>query len=255
MNRASFAYAQARIQARHGMRPQEAVWRRLASSGDLANYLQAARHTPLHPWIEGFQNAETSHALELHLRQQFRRYVEDVARWMPSNWRNSINWIRHLPDLPAVQYLLETETAPVWLQDDPCLRDLVRSDNAAIVEALRATDRTYLVDAWHQGIPLYAAWFEQWQRLWPATRHLHDGLAALDKLIKHYIHAEQTATSPTDDQRHHRLATGLNSVFRRYSFKPAAACAHLGLVALDLQRLRGELARRALFPEITAVQT
>jgi hypothetical protein len=45
------------------------------------------------------------------------------------------------------------------------------------------------------------------------------------------------------------LRTRLAFVFRRYSFQPAAAFAHLALVALDLQILRGALVRRALVPE------
>jgi hypothetical protein len=46
-----------------------------------------------------------------------------------------------------------------------------------------------------------------------------------------------------------QLVAGLNYVFRRYSFEPAAACAHLGLIALDMEKLRGELLQRALFAE------
>ena len=46
-----------------------------------------------------------------------------------------------------------------------------------------------------------------------------------------------------------QLVSGLNHAFRRYSFEPAAACAHLGLVALDLERLRWELLQRSLFAE------
>jgi hypothetical protein len=41
----------------------------------------------------------------------------------------------------------------------------------------------------------------------------------------------------------------LQGAFRRYSFQPAAACAHLALIALDLEKLRGDLVRRVLFSE------
>ena len=51
------------------------------------------------------------------------------------------------------------------------------------------------------------------------------------------------------------LASRLNYAFRRYSFQPAAACAHLALIAFDLQQLRGELVRRALFDAQLPVNT
>jgi len=244
MSRAQFAYTQARLQARHGMRPQEVVWRRLASTSDLANYLQAARHTVLQAWIEGIQTADSSHALEVHIRQQFRRYVESVAHWVPPDWRASIFWIRHLPDLPVLQFLLQAEAAPAWLRYDPDLREFVDT----------GSDHAYLAEAWLQGTPLYDAWFEQWQRLWPTASNLREGLVEIGKLIRKHIHAEQTAKLPATNHVRDRLASELNSAFRRHSFKPAAACAHLGLVALDLERLRGELAYRALFSEFSAVQ-
>ena len=38
---------------------------------------------------------------------------------------------------------------------------------------------------------------------------------------------------------------------RRAAAEPAAAFVHLALCALDLERLRGELLRRALFPQIS----
>lgn len=255
MNQARFAYAQTRLQARHGLRPQEAVWRRLASTGDLANYLVAARRTPLLPWIEGIQSAETSHVLESHLRQQFRHYVEDVAHWLPVEWRACIIWVGHLPDLPALQFLLQNEETPGWMRDDAGLSEFTTESKSAALDTLLGSDHAYLSKAWQEGIPLYDAWFEQWQRLWPAKNKLRSGLIYLGRLVRQHLHDEQAATLPATGHLQETLAAGLNAAFRRYSFKPAAACAHLGLVALDLERLRGELVHRALFEETTAVQT
>ncbi len=236
------------------LRPGEAVWRRLASTGDFANYLAAARRTPLRPWIEGIQSAETSHALEVHLRQRFRRYVEDVAHWQPVEWRASVSWVGRLPDLPALQHLLQTETPPAWMREDAALGEFTPDSKSAATDTLPGSDHAYLSKAWQEGIPLYAAWFEQWQRLWPAKNRLRSGLIQLGRLIRQHIEDEQTAALPASGNLQEALARGLNSAFRRSSFKPAAACAHLGLVALDLQRLRAELVQRALFEETTAVQ-
>ncbi len=253
MNQARFAYAQTRLQARHALRPGEAVWQRLASAGDFANYLAAARRTPLLPWIEGIQSAETSHALESHLRQQFRRYIDDVAHWLPIEWRPSVHWMGQLPDLPALQFLLETESAPAWMHDEADLSQFTSDNKSALPETRLGPEYVYLGKAWQEGIPLYEAWFEQWQRLWPAKTGLRNGLIHIGRLVRQYLLNEQATALPAND-RLNTLAVELNAAFRRYSFKPAAACAHLGLVALDLERLRGELVQRALFEENTAVQ-
>lgn len=115
---ARFAYAQARLQARHGMRPTEQLWRRLASTGDLANFLQQAQQTTLRPWVLGLQATQTSHTMELSLRQHFRRYTDEVAGWLPGNWCAVVRAAKRLPDLPALQYLLRGEAAPRWLLED-----------------------------------------------------------------------------------------------------------------------------------------
>jgi hypothetical protein len=255
VSQARFAYAQTRLQARHGQRPGEADWRRLASTGDLANYLTAARRTPLRPWIEGIPSVETSHGLESHLHQQFRRYVEDVAHWLPVEWRASITWIGHLADLPALQYLLQTGTKPDWMQDDFGLGEIAGDSTVTFLDKLPGSSHAYLGRALQDGIPLYDAWFNQWQRIWPAKSGLHSGLVQLGRLVRQHLQEEQTATLPAAGNAPEALATSLGAAFRRHSFKPAAACAHLGLVALDLERLRGELVQRALFEETTAVQS
>ena len=253
MNQARFAYAQTRLQARHGLRPGDAVWQRLASAGDFANYLAAARRTPLLPWIDGIQSAETSHALESHLRQQFRHYIDDVAHWLPIEWRASVQWIGQLPDLPALQFILQTETAPAWMYDDANLVQFTSDNVSALPETLLGSAHAYLGKAWQEGIPLYEAWYDQWQRLWPAKTGLRSGLIHIGRLVRQHLLNEQSTTLPANDHLT-TLAMELNAAFRRYSFKPAAACAHLGLVALDLERLRGELVQRASFEENSAVQ-
>jgi hypothetical protein len=46
------------------------------------------------------------------------------------------------------------------------------------------------------------------------------------------------------------LSAQLTRLYRRCSCEPAAAFAYLGLALVDLERLEGELARRALFPDL-----
>jgi len=246
---AQFAYAQARLQARHGNRPTEQLWQRLAGAGDLANFLQQAQRTSLRPWVLGMQATQTSHALELSLRQRFRGYIEEVASWLPGHWAAVVHPAKHLLDLPVLQFLLHGETAPPWLPGDAALRPFASENRASRREALHEAGRDYLVIAWQQGTPLSLAWLEHWQHQWPASRGFAAGLTYLGRLLRRYLEEALAGHTAAGDRLRQPLVAGLGHAFRRYSCEPAAACAHLGLVALDLEKLRGELLQRALFAE------
>jgi len=248
-HRARFAYAQARLQARHGLRPTEQLWRQLASTGDLGNFLQQAQRSTLRPWVLGMQAAQGSHVLELSLRQRFRNYTDAVARWQPDYWGTVVRPVKRLPDLPALQHLLRGETAPHWMLEDAGLLPFTSENMASRLETLRNSDCDYLAVAWQRGEPLYKAWLEQWRHQWPASRRLVSGLAYLGRLFQQYLQAAGKGQAASGGLPRQQLVAGLEYAFRRYSFEPAAACAHLGLVALDLEKLRGELLRRALFAE------
>jgi hypothetical protein len=246
---ARFAYAQARLQARHGMRPTEQLWRRLASTGDLANFLQQAQHSTLRPWVLGMQATQTSHTLELSLRQHFRRYIDEVACWLPENWGAVVRSARRLPDLPLLQHLLRGESAPPWLLEDAELRPFTAENMATRLEAMRNSGCDYLATASQRGDPLALAWLEHWQRQWPASRRFAGGLAYLARLLRRYLQQARAGHVSANGLSRQQLVSGLTHAFRRYSFEPAAACAHLGLVALDLEKLRAELLQRRLFAE------
>jgi hypothetical protein len=100
---------------------------------------------------------------------------------------------------------------------------------------------------WRAGDPLYAVWLEHWRALWPPTRRLATGLELLARLLLRQIGAFSLLSEVAGAPLHETLGRELTYVFRRYSFLPAAAFAHLGLVALDLQRLRAQLLQRLLF--------
>jgi hypothetical protein len=247
--RARFAYAQVRLQARHGMRPTEQLWLRLAGTGDLAGFLQQAQHTTLRPWVLGMQATQTSHDMELLLRQRYRDYVEEVAGWLPGHWHTVVYPARRLPDLPALQHLLRGEPAPEWLLDDTDLRPFASENMASRLEAIRNSDCDYLAIAWQRGEPLAMAWLEHWRQQWRVSRRFVAGLAYLGRLLRRYLQASLGGQSASTGLPRQRLVSGLNYIFRCYSFEPAAACAHLGLIVLDLEYLRGELLQRALFAE------
>jgi len=59
----------------------------------------------------GFHEHDDYHALESNLIKQFRFYIDEVAHWQPQQWKEAVNWVKQLPDLPALQYLLTGNTA------------------------------------------------------------------------------------------------------------------------------------------------
>ena len=245
-NVARFAYAQARLQARHGQRADEQVWRRLHSTGDLANYLQLARQTVLRPWVIGIDSSQNSHDIEFSLRRQFCRCVDDVSRWLPADWRAALQDLKHLPQLPALQHLLNGASVPAWMLDDPGLRHFASENTGWRTEAIQASEYGYLVQAWQRGETLYGAWYDNWRHQWPGSARPKVAMEQLGRLLLQHIRS-QDPTGTSTRQRRQVLESRLNGVFRRFSFQPAAAFAHLALVALDLEQLRGDLLSRKLF--------
>lgn len=245
-SQAQFAYLQARLQARHGQRPGDQVWRQLDGAGDMANYLHTIRRTSLRHWMPGSDGSHDSHELEISLRRQFRNYVEEVAGWVPEGWRDSVRWIRRLPDLPALLHLLRGKTAPGWLLRDPVLKAFASSYSDQRQEAFSNSDCAAIAEAWQGGMPVTQAWHEQWLRLLPTKASQEPGIIQCSKLLREHIsRPDQVAT----EQLRALLEQQLVSLFRRSSFHITAAYAHLGLTALDLERIRSGLARRACFPD------
>jgi len=244
---AQFSYAQARMQARLGDRADESAWRRLQGSGDLASYLQASSHTTLRAWTSGLHAGNSSHDIELALRTHFRLSVGEVARWLPVRWGVVVRALAQLPDLPALQHLLSGATAPAWMLDDPELRAFTSETPATRAAALEVPDRAWLATAWQRGIALPDAWYDHWRDLWPDAPRQTAGLQHLGALLLGHIREIRPAAGTQTDALRARLMHRLTAAFRRYSFQPGAACAHIGIIALDLERLRADLVARALF--------
>jgi hypothetical protein len=251
-NVARFAYAQARLQARHGQRADEQVWRRLHSTGDLANYLQMARQTGLRAWVIGIDSSQSSHDIEFSLRRQFCRYVDDVSRWLPADWRAAFQALKRLPALPALQHLLSGASVPAWMLDDPGLRHFASENVKLRMEAIQASEYGYLVQAWQRGETLYDAWYDYWQHQWPGPARVNLAMKQLGRLLLQHIRSQGSETATSTRQQREVLVSRLNAVFRKFSFQAAAAFAHLALVALDLEQLRGDLLSRKLFAESTS---
>jgi len=244
---ATFAYVQVRLQARHGARPDETVWRHLQGTSDFANYLQLARHTPLRYWVTTLDPGQDSDDIEGELRRLFRRHVDEVAGWVPPAWRPAVLWVRRLPDLPALQYLLGDEPVPAWLQNDPELREMGCLPVDSRREIMGQSDCNVFLTASQTGESLPAAWISHWRMLWPRTARQDQGLEKLSKAFYQYLRVLQADSCDSVQTRCETLHVQLVSAFRRYSFQPAAVFSYLALTALELARLRGDLLVRQLF--------
>ncbi len=225
------SYAQARIQSRHGQRPDEALWARLDASKSLARYLDDAAGTALERWTRALDARLSTRELEVTLRRSFRAYAADLASWLPDRWRAGVSWAASLVDLPLVE-AMDARARARWAEEDP---DLV-----LLADVLPAGDG-----------PILASWTRRQRDLWPRISSAERvALAELESLLQHHDQAARAAAAHAEGESwrlRRELAVDVSRHFRRHPEPPSSALAHLLLVAIDLERLRSALLTRALF--------
>jgi hypothetical protein len=187
------------------------------------------------------------HAIERHLRSEWLQGVDEVAGWQPDSWRDGIGWMRWIAYLPALQKLARGGRARNWMRDDPVLGPIVAREPRERAAALVHTPLAPLAAGFEPPHDMAGAWRDHWQALWPAR---HPGRTSLTSLIRAFA-AQRARLAALPDNASSTEALGvlerrLQSSFRRNPLGPAAAVAYLGLLALDLRRMRGALAARAL---------
>ena len=263
-NDKGYIFSQTRLQARHGARPEEQDWLFVEAHSELAGYLNTARQTRLRPWVISLHANENHHVLEATLAQEYRLYIHDVSMWLPGPWQQAVQWTKWLVDLPSLQYLLTGNTAPAWMLEQPQLKSFVSGDTERRLQAMQETDCAVLVDGWMSGKSLIDAWTKRWQQLWGEVDEKQKRpMILLVETLKQEIdfasiNAEvfskrETHTSPgilpDGNQKFYiRLINVLTKMFRRYRYQPVTVFIHLALVALDVERLRGGIVQRKLFP-------
>lgn len=232
----------------HGVRPHEAAWRSMEASKGLAHYLEMARTTAFEPWVRSFAAHSDCHDIERRLRHDWKAYVGRVASWQPSAWRPAVLWVAVLADLPAVSHLLRDRPAAGWMRDDRYLAPVALDNQADRHKAFQLSPFAPIARAFDEGRAPADGWLYCWGKLWPdrrpTGRHALDGLAAL--FTRHLDRLAKSGEVGSEPSRN-LLAKDLVHVFRREAQRPASVFAHLGLAALDLERLRGGLVRRSLF--------
>ena len=243
-----FAYAQARVQARLGERLSETGWRALESTLGLQQYLASVRNTALARYVQHFSANLTPHAIERSLRDDWRAEVEAVRHWVPDSWSPAVAWTTWLPYLDALAWLTGGGVVLPWMQADAVLsgvaaRELVVG-NATF--GFLADDDT--PTGWR------SRWFDHWTSLCPKTRDDESaGLRLLAAAVQRYFATlDRTGTSRAERREaSERLEADAAALIHRRAETPVVVFCHLALVALDLQRLRDGLLRRALFRDET----
>ncbi|MBE0547050.1 MAG: hypothetical protein IH627_05180 [Rubrivivax sp.] len=240
----SLEYAHARIWARHGQRPDDGLWRRIEATRELATLLELARGSSLACWVAGVGPAADVHAIEAAVRRHWRERVAEVASWMAPAWSRAILWCGVLVDLPVLQHLARGGAALEWMTEDPQLRGLVDGSLPA-----SAPLRTLLEAARAEPQRLLPLWRAAWQRCLPRTA----GRDAVEDRLMPLLasHAAAFGGPQTVDgwALRRSLQTRLVLLLRRTLAEPATAFIYLALSALEFERVRGELLRRAAFPQ------
>jgi hypothetical protein len=243
----AFAFAQARLQARYGARPRAADWSHIAATADLGALLQLLRNSPLARWTGRIGPRPDVHEIERRLREEWTRGVDEVAGWQPDTWRDGIRWLRWIAYLPTLQKLARGGRAYAWMREDPVLGPIVAREPRDRGAALGRTPLAPLAAGFAPPHDVAGAWTRHWRRLWPAR---HPGRTALDVLLRATAEQRDVLARLPDNASSGDALAGLERrfqlSFRRNPLSPAAAVAYLGLLALDLRRMRGALARRSL---------
>lgn len=280
------AYLQARLQARHGDRPSGDDWRLAESSADLSHYLEAVRRTALKRWLGDVNHEMSPEDIERHLRAAWREGVDTIAAWSPADWRAAVEWLRWLPELPAVAHLLNGERVPPWMRADPVTREFAFEEDARLRDALseqalapllaadpaadraantatgtsdtalRTTTRRGRSQASATAAPVARAWIDEWRRRLPragycgsATAEERRRLAAMLAEVQAHVEAMRASEEPDGRALRNALADRLVRHFRHGAGTAVALFAHLALDGLELERLRAGVVTRRLLPE------
>lgn len=235
------AYAQARLQARLSLRPEPAQWQMIDTAGDLAQALEAAGRTGLGPLVASLDRNATPHDIERALRAAWAGQVGAVASWAPARLRPALLWLRPLPHLRPLEAWQAGLPVPGWARQDPVFAALWAGDGGARmpwgIDAFRARP--------DPGTPVAVVWRREFDARLRRGGHAPLATPEIAALFARWLGdtAERSAPQPSAEA----LVRWLGALVRRRQWRPEALVAGLGIVGLDLERLRGALLGHAAF--------
>jgi len=243
----SFGFAQARLQSRFGERPVASDWQHLEATRDLGAVLQVLRAGRLARWTSRIAARPGVHEVERRLREEWMQAVDEVAAWQPEHWRDGTRWMRWITYLPALQKLARGGRVPAWMRADPVLGPIVAREPRERGPALADTPLAPLAAGFADPPDVAREWAAHWQSLWPRDAPARAPLAQIVAAIR--ANRQRLAEAPPGATSRDALASlerRLQLIFRRHPLSAAATAAYVCLMMLDVQRLRGLLAVRAL---------
>ena len=254
-------YGYARLSARLAARPDERLWRQLRSARSLQAAIDTVRGSAAAPYVAGVAMRGTVDSIELAFRQHLRARIREVTSWAPQAWHAALRWTEVLADLPVIAHLLGDARLPHWLRDDPHLSAYAIADRIArrahlsqgplapLIAALAHHEAPKRPGAARRGDrlhPLLHAWQAQWQQRWPGcSDEQRSALLLLARTVRSHLAAFAALPVEGTAGSRERLAERARRQLHDAAGQPAALFAYLLLVALDLERLRGEFALRA----------
>jgi len=219
MRQTGFAYAQTRMQARFATCPTRLDWQIIETGRNLAQAIEAARRGVLSRCVTQLGRDSGRTAIESALRLGWVEMVDELVRWAPSKWRPALMWMVLLPNLRVL-----AAGIPPSVPGAAALVDRVEAGAAP-------------GEAWRQG------WIA---RLPGRQPELH---AALAPLTNRFLEGPPQPAVATET-----LHATLERLFRTRAQEPIAAFAWLGLIALEVERLRGALLLAQMFPGDDSVE-
>jgi len=247
----SLEYAHARVSARYGGRPDELLWRRIEHVRALDALLDAVRASALSLWMGGIGSHSTPHEIERVLRGHWRDLVAEVTAWMPDEWQPGVRWCAVLIDLPLLQHLARGGAVPPWTHDDPVYDELAERESAGFRATLAKGALAPLAAAWTDPDRIGDLWLAEWRRRIPGSQHADNAIMdEAGRALGAHLAAFRDRMVRDGWPLRRTLQARLSLLFRRAMVDPSAAFIFLALSALDLERLRGEILRRAIFPSM-----
>jgi len=243
----SVEFAYSRIASRHGARADEITWHRVETLRDLDAVLDVARTSALARWTRGIGAQSDVHEIESIVRGHWRSEVHEVASWMPPAWQSLVVFTQTWFELALIEHLARHGAALPWMARDALYdRILNGADQAHGKDDLVGVMRALLADSEDLGPRWCALFMERLPRAARDDALLREFVVAVRAHLAAFTGSELASGTPL----RRALQLRLERLFRKAIVHPLAAIAYLALVGLDLERLRGELTRRALFEHL-----
>jgi len=94
---------------------------------------------------------------------------------------------------------------------------------------------------------MFTGWLSYWNEVRPSTRGFNVGLQHMEQVLQLQMQLYAKRTGEVSATDYEAMDDNLRTVFRHYAFQPAAVCAYLASIAIDVQHIRGDLMQRLFF--------